>query len=448
MVYYYSHLFSFQNIFLGFLFYFILNFINKSNINKIEDPIFQKYYSRNFNLKIILVIIYAFYYVFVVGGGDTVAYWEGAVTLNNLFWKSPAMYFEQLFNTPTPEMRAHHFDYVTGIPPGWIYREPESWFVAKVYSVISFISFKSYVVGNLIIAYIVSVASFRLFLLVESFKLHQAKYIAFATLFLPSVVFWCSGVTKDTIVLLAIIYINVNFLELILKIPGNNKKRVLIIVFYGFLLFHIRDFMLSVIGVAFMVVLMARLANKYRKQPFTFYSLRLLTIIIGVFVFITQGNKLAESEQIKQAEVIAKDFETNTTYEGARYSIGVTNFSSSGLIVGFIPAVIAGIYRPFLWEGLSFSLIFNGLESAYFFYLTWFFVKKDFFKKVKIVRQNEFLVFAFIFAILLAFMVGLTSGLLGVLVRFKAPLLSFFVLVLTVEFENDELNFEDVKAKV
>jgi hypothetical protein len=43
-------------------------------------------------------------------------------------------------------------------------------------------------------------------------------------------------------------------------------------------------------------------------------------------------------------------------------------------------------------------------------------------------------VFAFIFAILLAFMVGLTSGLLGVLVRFKAPLLSFFILVLTVEF--------------
>jgi hypothetical protein len=443
MVYYYSHLFSFQNIFLGFLFYFILNFIRKSKVNNIADPVFQKYYSRNFNLKIILAVIYAFYYVFVVGGGDTVAYWEGAVTLNNLFWKSPAMYLEQLVNTPTPEMRMQHFDYVTGNPPGWIYREAESWFVAKIYSIISFVSFKSYIVGSLISSYIVSIASFRLFLLVESFKLHQAKYVAFATLFLPSVVFWCSGVTKDTIVLLAIIYINVNFLEWILKIPGNNKKRVLIIVFYGFLLFHIRDFMLSVIGVAFMIVLMARLANKYRKKPFAFYSLRLLTIIIAVFVFITQGSKLADSEQIKEAEVIAKDFETNTTYEGARYSIGVKNFSSTGLIVGFIPAVIAGIYRPFIWEGLTFSLICNGLESAYFFYLTWFFVKKDFFKKVKIVRQNEFLVFAFVFSILLAFMVGLTSGLLGVLVRFKAPLLSFFILVLTVEFKIDEININE-----
>ena len=65
-------------------------------------------------------------------------------------------------------------------------------------------------------------------------------------------------------------------------------------------------------------------------------------------------------------------------------------------------------------------------------------MKKDFLKKVKIVRQNEFLVFAFVFAILLAFMVGLTSGLFGVLVRFKAPLLSFFILVLTVEFNIKE----------
>lgn len=438
MKFYYSHLFSIQNILLGLVFYFILNFFNKTRAKNFTDPVFQKYHSRNFNIKIILVLVYAFYYVFIVGGGDTIAYWDGAVTLSNLFWKSPSMYLEQLLNEPTPEMHLRHFNYETGSPPGWIYREAESWFVSKIFSFISFVSFKSYIVGSLISSYIVSIASFRLFILVESFKLHQAKYVAFATLFLPSVVFWCSGVTKDTIVLLSVIYINVNFLEWILKIPGNNKKRVLVIVFYGFLLYHVRDFMLSLIGVAFMVVLMARLANKYRKKPFAFYSLRIITIVIGFLVFITQGSKLEENEQIKEAEVISKDFETNTTYEGSRYSIGVTNFSSAGLIVAFIPAVLAGLYRPFLWEGLTFSLIFNGLESIYFLYLTWFFVKKDFFKKVKIVRQNEFLVFAFVYAVLLAFMVGLTSGLFGVLVRFKAPLLSFFILILTVEFSFDK----------
>lgn len=442
MVYYYSHLFSIQNILLGIIFYIILFFTYNSGLNKLDNDLFKKYYKRNFKLKVVLVIVYTLYYIFVVGGGDTVAYWEGAVTLSNLFWKSSSMYFEQMFNTPTSEMGWRHFDVQTGFPPGWIYREPESWFISKIYSLIAFVSFKSYLVGSIFSAFIMSKASWRLFLLVDSFKLHQSKHIAFAVLFLPSVLFWCSGVTKDTIVLLAIIYINVNFLELILKVPGNNRKRILIILFYVFLLFHIRDFMLSVIAVAFIVVLMVRLANKYRSKPFAFYSLRMLTIIIGVLVFVSQGSKLSDSDKIKQAEIIYNDFETNSNYDGVRYSVGITNFSPSGLIVGAIPAVIAGIYRPFIWEGLSFSLIFNGVESAYFFYLTWLFLKKDFFKKVKLVRKSEFLVFAFIFSILLAFMVGLTSGLLGVLVRFKAPLLSFFLLVLTVEFKKDGLSVE------
>lgn len=59
---------------------------------------------------------------------------------------------------------------------------------------------------------------------------------------------------------------------------------------------------------------------------------------------------------------------------------------------------------------------------------------------VNLVRKHEFLVFAFFFSVLLAFMVGLTIGVLGVLVRFKAPLL--FLLVLTVDMPFDKV--EDV----
>ena len=361
-----------------------------------------------------------------------------------MFWKSPSSYFVELFSLPDINLFWQHFGvYNTGLPPGWIYREPESWFISKICSIISFFTFKSYLAGSVFFTFLMAKASWRLFELVNRFNLHEKKHIAFAILLIPSVGFWCSGVTKDTVVLLCIIYINVNFLEWILKIPGNNRKRVLFILFYGFLLFHIRDFMLSVIGVAFGVVLMARLANKYRNKLFQFYSLRLMTIVLGFFVFATQGNKLAESEQIKQAEVTANDFASNNTYEGARYSIGVENFSTSGLIIGFLPSVIAGVYRPFIWEGLTPSLIFNGMESVYFLYLTWLFFRKDFFRKVNIVRKNELLVFAFVFSVLLAFMVGLTSGLFGVLVRFKAPLLSFFLLVLTV---NDKTEVDTIKV--
>jgi len=427
--------FSILNLFLFIIYTIIFYAIYSSNKKNVAISSL-KYFKYNFFLKIVLVFLFSAYYFFTVGGGDTIAYWDGAICMNNLFWKSPSSYFVELFSTPSPNLLWEHYVvYNTGLPPGWIYREPESWFVSKFCSIFTFFTFKSYLAGSVFFAFLLAKASWRLFELVKSFKLHQTKYIAFAALLIPSVVFWCSGITKDTIVLLSIIYINVNFLEIILKFPGNNKKRIFFILFYGFLLYHIRDFMLSVIGVSIMVVLMARLANKYRKKPFAFYSLRLLTITIGVIIFLTQGNKMAESEQLKQAQIVANDFEKNTTYEGARYSIGVTNFSLTGLLVGFGPAVVAGVYRPFLWEGISTSLIFNGLESAYFFYLTWLFIKSNFRRKINIIRKSEFLVFAFVFAILLAFMVGLTSGLFGVLVRFKAPILPFFLLILTVDYK-------------
>ena len=42
-----------------------------------------------------------------------------------------------------------------------------------------------------------------------------------------------------------------------------------------------------------------------------------------------------------------------------------------------------------------------------------------------------------IFALILGFFAGYTSGLFGVLVRFKAPLLPFLYLVLNYKIENE-----------
>ena len=64
-----------------------------------------------------------------------------------------------------------------------------------------------------------------------------------------------------------------------------------------------------------------------------------------------------------------------------------------------------------------------------------FFISGNPFKKIKNIRKQEILVFAFIFTLFIAFMAGFTSVLFGVLVRIRAPLLPFFFLVLTASIE-------------
>ncbi|MGB1452812.1 MAG: hypothetical protein ACPG7H_04470, partial [Crocinitomicaceae bacterium] len=89
---------------------------------------------------------------------------------------------------------------------------------------------------------------------------------------------------------------------------------------------------------------------------------------------------------------------------------------------------------------ISPTLIINGIESLVLMFLTVrFFVSGNPFQKIKQIRKEEILVFAFIFSLFIAFMAGFTSVLFGVLVRIRAPLLPFFFLVLTSSTNKTEV---------
>jgi hypothetical protein len=54
-------------------------------------------------------------------------------------------------------------------------------------------------------------------------------------------------------------------------------------------------------------------------------------------------------------------------------------------------------------------------------------------KKLSIIRNSDILTFAIYFVLIFAFMTGFTSMIFGILVRLRAPLLPFFLLILTIK---------------
>ena len=135
---------------------------------------------------------------------------------------------------------------------------------------------------------------------------------------------------------------------------------------------------------------------------------------------------------VNEAQVVQQDFIQNETYTGKRYELSNTDASPKGLLSAVPESVIYGIFRPFIWEALSPTLILNGIESlALMFLMVKFLISRKIFSRLNSLRKEEILVFAFIFSIFIAFMAGFTSVLFGVLVRIRAPLLLFFFLVLT-----------------
>jgi hypothetical protein len=423
----------------------IILVVAQSRYSRNKDTPHYKYYVWNVVFKLFFGLAFACVYVLYFGGGDTTAYWDGAITLNNLFFESPSLYFQEMLGNGGIDGNFNRFSAATGYPPGWIYREPEGWFVSKTASLISFITFKSYWAGTFIVGFILANATWRLYDFVVGMGLHKPWHAALAILFIPSVSFWCATISKDAMVLIAVIYTIINLFKIISLEHKSTIWNWLGVLFFLYVILQTRSAVAMAVVAPVLFAVVARVRKRYKDNPFVgaFLSNGLLLIGIALFlVFIsTQGEVL--QGYIEEASVVQQDFTNNQTYGQNKYDIGITDYTPLGLLKSFPAAILAGTFRPFIWEALSPTLLVNGLESLVFMYLTFlFFFSGSLPKKIHMIRRNEFLMFAFYFVLLMAFMAGFTGVLFGVLVRFKAAVLPFLVLLLTAN-DNSKLTIDN-----
>lgn len=401
---------------------------------------YYKYYLWNIYSKFFFALAFSVYYVAIFQGGDTVAYFDSAAVLNDLFIYSPGEYFEVLFSEPDPSMYWYTFNSESGYPPGWIYREPEAFFVSKIISLFSFLTFKSYLATSLIIAFMVAHASWKLFTLVLELKLTKPVFIALAILFIPSVNFWCTGISKDSFVYMSLCYIIYYTFKLIRY--GRLKATEYMIFFLAvFVLFHIRSVILFITVVPIGIVVASKLAKRGGMKNFAVSVIRTMVLLVGFVAIIsnlaskTEDELLTSNSFLQQASVIQEDFANNESYGDNRYDLGDIEFTLGGLLRIAPIAVFTGAFRPMIWEALQPNLILNGLESLLLIFGVLRFLVFRPISKFQFIRNNEFLYFCLIFVFLMSFITGLTSGLYGVLVRLRAPLLPFLFILLNVNYK-------------
>ena len=405
----------------------------------------KSYFIPSYLFRSLFGVLFALAYIFILGGGDTKAYFQGANTLNNLFVKSPLLYLESMWSDPSSLLLSKHFDSITGYPPSWIYKEKEGWFVCKIASVLSLITFKSYFAMTLIIAYFSFSSSFRLLSLIEKLKLHSTRNLVFAFLLIPSVGFWCSGLSKDSIVLIATMYLLWAAFEVLINLNPLKFKNILLILLCVYVIYSIRPFMFMAISAPLFLSFGTRLTRRFESNWTIKTLLRSVYVVIGlasIYFFMTSPYILT---LINEATIIKDDFTSNDIYTGKKYDIGIVDFSLFGLIKSLPIVVFYGFYRPFITESLTPTLFLNGIESLIFMFLTLkFFISKNIIKKLRMLSKNELLLFAILFAVILSFIAAFTSVIFGVLVRIRSILLPFLVLILTIKL-SDKDNITETK---
>ena len=392
----------------------------------------SRYFYFGWGFKIFFALVFTLVYLFVLGGGDVNAYWDSATVLNNLFLENPFDYLSELSKTNRELGITHHFNAHTGYPPGWIWRETEAWNAAKVLSIFSIITFNSFWASTVLIASLVFFVSWLLVYRISTHEMFKVKAVVIAFLFFPSVTFWCSGFSKDSIVyLLSIILIH----QLFLRLKWSNDfsiLRIVYIVFVFLLLFNLRHFIALAVLIPFFLAISVRFGNRWNKRPVILYLFRLLTYGVMIIGFIVISGAEQTQELINEAQITQSDFSQNPIYTGARYDMPYIDGTPVGLLRSMPLSVFIALYRPFITENIGVNFIMNGLESVVLIILSLFFlINKNLFNNVRHLFKSEFAIYALTFILLIAFMAGYTSILFGVLVRIRAIALPFFLLLLT-----------------
>jgi hypothetical protein len=408
--------------------------------NQNKDKSYYRYILPGFLFKVAFILANSIFYIIVYEwGGDSIGFWDGSVKLNNLFWENPQGYFEELWRSDEQRSVYKNFTIRTGYPDSHIYIESESFFVSKVASIFTFITFKGYLLMSLIFGFFTTIATMNLFGLVKSYDLHNDRFIALALFFIPSLSFWCGGISKDTLMWISICYFIVHVHQVISVDKKATLWNWLVILFCLYIMYRIRSFMIMAVVGPLLLSYSVRITKKFGRGSLPSLGFKGLVTVIGIAgIFFFLQTSVAD-QYLEEAAVINYDMTTNKTYGTNRYDLGITDYSPAGMINAAPASILSGIFRPFIWESLNVSLILNGIESTVLIFFTArLFFGGRFRRTISVVRSNEFLIFAFFFALILAFFAGFTSILFGVLVRFKAPVLPFLVLLLSLRPEEEK----------
>ncbi len=411
-----------------FFAWIIANFIRNKNVYNCAE---YKYFTYGLMAKIIgaisLGLVYFFYYP---EGGDTTNYFESAKAYVNLFFKNQDDFFTGWLGNATG-IDYYFFDDNTGYSV-YYHKDPNSFFVVRLLIPIVALSFKSYFATAVLTACITYTGLWKLYqTFLQEFP-SLKKELAIAILFIPSCVFWGSGIMKDSFTLSAVGWFTYSFYHFFIKKEG---KIIFVIQIFisAFIIIAIKPYIFFALLPGSILWLSNQQIKKIKNNIIRFFATPFLLLtggFLAYFFLYQMGDSLGIYKidtVLDRAVVVQQDMKAEY-YGGKSFDIGNFDASASGIIAKAPVAIFSGIFRPGLWDVKNVVMLISSLENSYLLILTIFLlIRLKVIGFFFLIRKNPLLLFSMLFSLFFAFSVGLTVANFGSLVRLRIPELPFFV---------------------
>ena len=398
------------------------------------DKLTRKYYTRAFTTKVIGAIGFGLIYTYYYGGGDTLDFFYIG---NQIKRTSDISWLLTLKIITSGIVQDPEIVRYVGHITAFAKEDDPTYFVTRLAAFTSIIGFGIYTNMAVWFAIVSFIGSWCLFLVSSHLYPALTKKFFWAIFYIPSVIFWGSGLMKDSLtfgaagMLVYGFYFGIIQRERIFKAAGIGLLGFL-------LLYFIKLYILATLILAFAIWLYAQFGKNIKSPLLKVALLPAIGLIIGVGAYygvskVTQGTSY-DLDNLAYKTQVTSEYLRRISSAGGSYDLGTIEYTPTGLLRVFPQALVVTLFRPFLWEaGFNPVRLLSSLEATFFLLFTFYIFYKSGVKNViNTVRSHPFVFTCLFFTLIFSFGVGVATSNFGTLVRYKIPMMPFYMMALTI----------------
>ncbi|MFO7868770.1 MAG: hypothetical protein R6U95_05675 [Bacteroidales bacterium] len=302
--------------------------------------------------------------------------------------------------------------------------------IIKINALIMLFSFGNIWVHNVCAGFISIFSYILLYKTIRSFNPKLNYFLFISIVLIPSGFFWTSAMLKETIVMLGLACYVYGFITAI-----KNHKHVwawISLIFGIYILLHIKIYVLAALLPASLAYFVAHKITQ--KRVIYMYLITILIIVIGIIINNTYLHAIPILETFAHKR---NDFIMDAAYYAHAQSyipIGMLGTD----IMSFIKETPFALYRatflPWIFNSNSMIAIIPALEN---FLLLILIILACFFHRKTTRYEQNIIWFSCFFSITLLWIIGITTPVVGAIVRYKIPIFPFLysIFVLIIDWQ-------------
>ena len=365
-----------------------------------------------FLLKVMAGILYGWIGIYYGATAQMVDTWNFhymGIFEYKLIRNNPHEYLTNLFNN---QQGNSYLDFLTAHNSFW--NELKAKFIVKILSVFNIFSFGNYYINVIFYSFL------SLFGVIGAYRMMKDAFpgknvqVGLAVFFIPSFLYWTSGIHKDGVIFTSLVLIIYNF-YFGFKEKKFTAKRILFIIAGIVLIILLRNF--------FLVILVPPLTAWYfaikfpRRSVLVFVTTHLL---FGIIFF----NAKYINERLDFAKVVvSKQREFLDMYGGSKVLVEELKPTAVDFLKTMPQAISLSILRPYPGDVIHVFSLAAAVETDLILLLFILFI----FFRIPLKQNREFVYFCVFFSFIFLLSVGYTVTFIGAIVRYRSIIFPFLL---------------------